>query len=73
MMEAQRRTWNCTSNLELRSIRRLREQLRDKEEQSNCREMISRDTNTLEFNKITPKEELPKFLQKMQFQTLHLK
>lgn len=61
------------SNQELRLISRQRERVREVEEESMRRGILQRDTNNLDFYHITPKEELPKFLQKMRFQTLHLK
>jgi hypothetical protein len=54
-------------------IGKQKERVRELEEEAVCADILGRETNSLEFYRITPKEELPKFLQKMKFQTLHLK
>ena len=72
-MEDSVRRWNQTSTVELKAVRCFAGQLREAEEASVSQNLLCRDTNTLNFYKITPKDELPKYLQKMQFQTLHLK
>jgi len=73
IMEECSRTSGRWSNKELRMLSKQRERIREVEEQSLRRGILQRDTNCLNFYDITPKEELPKFLQKMRFQTLHLK
>jgi hypothetical protein len=72
-MEDCARTVGRWSNKELRVINRQRERLQEIEEETMRKGILHRDTNSLDFYAITPKEELPKFLQKMRFQTLHLK
>lgn len=61
------------TNREVDVLKRYRSRIKEIEDQHICSKIINRDTNSLEFYKITPKDELPIFLQKMRFQTLHLK
>lgn len=61
------------TNRQVNVIQRYRYRIRQVEEKNICQKILSRETNSLDFYKITPKDELPIFLQKMKFQTLHLK
>lgn len=58
---------------EVELLQRFRSRLKEIEDEAISRDIVGRDTNKLDFYRITPKEELPIYLQKMRFQTLHLK
>lgn len=61
------------TNREVNVVQRYWSRIKEIEDQATCSKIVNRDTNNLNFYKITPKDELPIFLQKMRFQTLHLK
>ena len=64
---------NLLTNKEVNLLQRYKERIKEIEEDNVCHKIVHKDTNSLDFYKITPKDELPIFLQKMKFQTLHLK
>lgn len=55
IMEDSKHRWNFTSNKELEAVDKFKLQLKELEQQNIRREIITRDTNSLNFYNITPK------------------
>lgn len=58
---------------EIDSLNKHKDNLFDIERRKTMERILSQEANRMDFYKITPKEDLPKSLQKMSFQTMNTK
>lgn len=61
------------SNREIEILKKYKERVKEMEVQETAKNILKKDVNNISFYQIMPKEELPKYLQKMVFQTINHK